>query len=96
MGVDISGGMIIGEIGSKLESQDENMELYEWAEEVGFESMSLYYDASSDATFYGFEVDDVPVKDIDDKWIEDVRGKASKFKELTGVEARLIGTQSVF
>jgi hypothetical protein len=96
MSIDISGGMIIGEIGSKIESKDEGMELYEWAEDVGFESMALYYDAGSDATFYGFEVDNVPVKDIDDKWLVDVKEKASRFKELTGVEARLIGTQSVW
>jgi len=100
MGIDYSGGMIIGEIGSKLgmpeNPDEEDLEFHEWAEENGMDRMSLHYDADDDYCYYGFEVDDIPVEDIDSGWLDLVKAKAKKFEELTGVKAKLIGTQNIW
>lgn len=97
MSIDISGGMIVGESGCRFnppDNYDGSLEL--WADEVGLDSMSEYFDADCTRTVYGFEVPDVAVSDIQHEWLADVKKKAQKFKALTGVDARLIGTQNVF
>lgn len=113
MGMDYSGGMIVGANAATVEDQvyfeDEDgrplygsngeayEEFYEWYEEVGMRTMSLRYDADSDNQILGFEVDDIEV--LSEKfpaWLEDVKSKALKFKELTGIDAELIGTQNIW
>ena len=97
MGIDISGGMIVGAHGSNLSvPEDYYGAFYEWAEENGMDSMAEHYDADEDYTYYGFMVDDVAVSDIGGKWLADVDEKAIKFKRLTGLDAKLIGCQSVY
>jgi len=58
--------------------------------------MQSYYDCNHDYTVYGFRVGDILISEIDDHWIKDIRDKARKFEEITGVSARLIGTQDIF
>jgi len=96
MGIDINGGIIVGEIGSKLVSVDAPDGLTEWAEYNGMETMSTYYDADSNDCYYGFAVPDILVSDIDQAWIDALKAKAQKFEQMTKIPARLIGTQNVW
>lgn len=97
MGIDIEGGMLVGRHGSEISAPDDCEEsLYDWVEGVGMESYAEYYDADEEDTFYGFEIPDVPVSEMDGAWRKDLNEKAAKFKELTGLEAHLIGTQRVW
>ena len=95
MGIDISGGMFVGEHADKIEPP-EGVELYEFADDSGMDSYSEHYDADDDYTYYGFSIDDILVSDIDDAWISDIKEKAARFEKLTGVPARLIGSQDVW
>ena len=95
MGIDTDGGMIVGEIGSKL-TAPEGQEFYEWAEDNGLERMALWYDADVSNCYYGYTVDDVLIDDMDGKWLEEIHGLANKFEDLTGVKPKLIGTQDVW
>lgn len=113
MGIDYSGGMIVGANAATVEGQvyfeDEDgdslygskgegyEEFYEWYEMQGMGTMSLRYDAGTDSQIVGFTVDDIEV--LSDKfpaWLGDVKKKALKFKELTGIDAKLIGTQNIW
>ena len=97
MGIYYSGGMIIGEAGSKVNVPEEfEDDVYEWLEDNDMEYMSLYYDADSDGQIFGFKVSDIPVSDIDEEWLALIKERAEKFEELTGVPARLIGTQDIW
>ena len=97
MGIDYSGGMIIGELGSKLDTPDNwDEDLTEYAEENGMTYMSQYYDCDEDWRIYGFDVPDIPVSEINQKWIDEINELANKFEKLFGVPARLIGTQNIW
>lgn len=112
MGIDISGGMIVGANCSEVESavtfEDSDCELYgtegnyyeefyEWYEEQDMVTHSYYYDAGSDSQILGFTVNDVdPLSPEFDTWIKDVKDKAHKFYRLTGIKAELIGMQNVW
>ena len=96
MSIDYDGGMIIGNFLESFESpEDYEGDFYDWAEEQGLESMSLYYDAGNDQRVWGFPIDDVDVADIDAVWLTSVKKLASRFEVLTGEKARLIGTQNI-
>jgi len=96
MGIDYSGGMIIGEIGSELPEPEGHDSLSEWAEENEMVTMALYYDAAEEDCYYGFAVKDVLVSEIDQKWIDDLKTMAGKFEKLSGVPAKLVGTQNIW
>lgn len=97
MGIDIEGGMLVGRHGSELSVPDDYEEdMNEWVEGVGMESFPEHYDADEDCSFYGFAIPDVAVADMDDDWRDNLNEKAVKFKELTGLDAFLIGTQRVW
>lgn len=95
MGMDISGGMIVGALGSDLTVPEEyDGALYEWLEDLGFDRMSQWYDCGPDNCYYGITMPDVEVGYMD-PWVRHVKKAAIKFKELTGVDAQLIGTQDI-
>ena len=97
MGIDIEGGMIVGEEANLIDVPEGcDDEFYEWAENVGMDSYAEHYDADEDYKVYGFPVKDVAVDDMCGEWIEDVKKKADTFFKLTGVKARLIGMQNVW
>ena len=95
MGIDIDGGMIVGERGDKLSAPEYAESLSEWLYEDGIERMSLYYDADDKDCYFGIPVPNIPIGEIDG-WLETVKLAADKFKAITGVPAMLIGTQSVW
>ena len=78
--------------------EDEYLEeFYEWYEAHDMVTYSFHYDADSDNQILGFTITDInPLSSEFDKWLEDVKEKAQKFYELTGVEAQLIGMQNVW
>lgn len=97
MGIYYSGGMIVGNSGGDVSEPEEYEGDFQlWLEENGMDSMSLHFDADQDSQIVGFAVKDILVSDIDEKWIEDIRAKSAKFEELTGVPAKLIGTQDIW
>lgn len=103
MGIDYDGGMVVGELGSELDyeklselSEVEDDPQYFLVEQKGMESMSLWFDADFENTIYGFGVEDIEVEKIDQAWIDDLKEKARVFEEITGVKARLIGTQNIW
>jgi hypothetical protein len=96
MGIDISGGMLVGESGSNFEIPDEIEDVREWADENGMEVMCEYFDADFEDSYFGFEVEEVLVSEINDSWIAKINELADKFERLTGLKARLIGTQDIY
>ena len=88
--------MIVGEYGSELcIPETEEMDDYEWIEENGLDTMSPYYDCGLEDSYIGFCVDDVPVSEITEEWMDDVKEFSEKFEKLFKVPARLIGTQDI-
>ena len=110
MGIDISGGMIVGAVCSEVEAvfYDEDKEaylvedgefeeLYEWYEEKGMRTYSFYYDACSGSQILGYTLNDIdPLHEDFNTWLKDVKCKAEEFYRLTGVKAKLIGMQNVW
>tara|TARA_Y100001956_G_scaffold74886_1_gene82340 strand:- start:1069 stop:1401 length:333 start_codon:yes stop_codon:yes gene_type:complete len=110
MGIDISGGMIVGancsaaDAGVYDEANEGYLvegeyyeEFYEWWEYNGMSTYSFHYDACQDSQILGFTVEDIdPLSDDFYEWVEDVKEKAARFKELTGIDAKLIGMQNVW
>ena len=99
MGIDYSGRMVVGEVleETKIYQKENDVECwYDWHDENGMEMCAPYFDADVEYCTVGFEIDDIPVDDIDEVWLKDIRDKAKKFEELTGTKARLIGTQDIF
>ena len=93
MGIDYDGNMIVGAKESLINiPEDED----DWAYDNGMKTMSPYYDADPDDRYIGFKIENIPVKDIDDEWVKMIKAHAAKFKELTGVEAELIGMQNIW
>lgn len=97
MGMDIGGGMIVGAWAEEIsEPDDYEDEFCEWAEGEGLDCYSMYYDATEEGQFCGFTVDDVDTKDLNLEWLDKVKQLGTKFEELTGVPAKLVGMQDVW
>jgi hypothetical protein len=97
MGIDYDGGMIVGELGRKLEVPDEfDGNMNDYIEEHDMDAMSLYFDADTDYQYIGFKVPNVMVSELDGDWLTDVKAKAEKFEELFYVPAKLVGTQNIW
>jgi hypothetical protein len=95
MGIDYSGGMIVGAHAEDIDFPDVDS-IYEWIEDNGLDTMSEYYDADIDQQYIGFCVDDIAVEDIEKGWLVNVKNKAKEFEALTGTKAKLIGTQDIW
>lgn len=92
MGIDFSGGLLIGAHYSKLNDVPDD----KWYEE-GMSTYAEHYDSEGDGYCnIGFEIDNIPVSQMNEEWFTEIRELAAKFKELTGVEAELIGCQNIW
>ena len=101
MGIEYSGGMIVGAPADCIPYDEEDFEdswlYYETLENKGIVSYSLWYDAGNDGQVWGFPIRDVVVDSKDfDLWLDEVRQKATEFEEITGVKAELIGMQDIY
>lgn len=96
MGIDYNGGMIVGALGSDLNIPEKYEYLSEWAEDNNMTTMSLYYDADSESQYMGFEIEDILVSEINNDWIKSLKTFSKKFEDITGVPAKLIGTQNIY
>lgn len=96
MGVDISGGMIVGNrLGESVyEICGEDVAL--WCEEQGMTSMSPWYDSEPEYWTIGYKVKDVSVKEMDADWYNNIKVLGEEFKKITGVEAELKGMVDVY
>lgn len=105
MGIDYSGGMIVGAKGNKLSvpkdyvseyTPDEELSLWEWADEVGLEYFSSWYDAGDEGRVYGFIIKSRWRESEIEGLMKEVKQKMAEFKKLTGVEPMLIGMQDIY
>lgn len=105
MGVVIDGGMIVGASGCDLTlpEKPDHVELeYDWdiswwlCEEHDMDRQAEYFDADPESIHYGYSIPDVRVEDMDEAWLQNIKDLAAKFKEITGVDAYLIGAQDVW
>lgn len=109
MGIDISGGMFVGNSYDAIietiklpEEYEESVdyylteELWDKSRKEGMSSYSPYYDAPEDEHFYGYPVNDLAVSDMTEEWLESIRTLADKFEKITGCKAELIGMQDIW
>lgn len=101
MGIDISGGMIIGANADEVRAAlniDEDADFLGEIYEMGWESYSYYFDAGYDSQVAGILIGNVNPLNEDgfSEWIEDVKNKAKEFYDKTGIEPELIGMQNVY
>lgn len=102
MGQEICGWIIVGAHGTDLlkKKPEEFGSLCEWIGEESehwMECVSQYYDANEPYRYWGYLINDVDICSVGwEEWIDNVEKYAQQFKEITGVQARLIGSQSVY
>ena len=84
------------EIVRDFEDCIENNQLADWAEENCMDYISPWYDCGPDYWIIGYTIADVEAYKMDDKWLESIQEKANKFKELTGMRAKLMGSANVW
>ena len=97
MGIDYSGGMLVGASGSALKvPEDYEGELSEFAEDHEMEYYSEHYDAGDNDRYYGYPVEDTLVSEMNEEWLSYVKRLADKFETLFGVPASLIGSQDIY
>ena len=98
MGIDYDGNMIVGEKVSKCSFPDDmdECEILDWINDNDMWDMSPWFDCDLDERTIGFKVDNIPVEEMNEIWLNGIREKANKFEELTGVKARLIGMQNIW
>jgi len=98
MGIDISGNMVVGAPVEKIKKLpcEDIYELGDWVDDNDMISTSPWFDCGPENWTIGFEIKDVPVDKMDDKWMTDIKAKAAKFEALTGTKAKLMGMASVW
>jgi len=95
MSIDYDGGMVVGAHVELIKVPEEEDSVYDWlVEDHEMDSMWQYYD-DEDNVIFGFTIPDIPVSQIDEKWLTNLRDKAAEFEKITGVPAKLIGTQDI-
>jgi len=96
MGIDIDGTMIVGRWGETLQAQTEIDDIYDFlVEDNEMDAISTYYDCPVEHMVFGYKIENTSVDDLDNKWLNTVKAKAEKFKELTGLDAELMGLADV-
>ena len=101
MGIDYSGGMLVGCEGLPCEpddwDEDENGDWEEYLyEEHNIKRYSQHYDADTDECYFGIPIDDILVAEMDNEWLVSIKQLAEYFKDITGEDAYLIGTQNIW
>ncbi|AUR92267.1 hypothetical protein NVP1170O_154 [Vibrio phage 1.170.O._10N.261.52.C3] len=98
MGVDISGGLLVGAPVSEVCYNEDHYDcVHEFADDKGMDLYSPWYDAESDNCTIGYSLPRVdPLSEDFPTWVESVKHKARLFKELTGTDAKIIGMQDVW
>ena len=91
MGVDISGGLLIGAHASKvcvdIDVLIENDDIVKYAQ---------YYDAPTEHCHIGFKINKVLVSEMNVEWFAYINDLAKRFEALTGAKAELIGCQHIW
>jgi len=96
MGIDINGGMIVGNDAGHVPVPDDVEDTLDWLEEQGMDQFCRYFDADFDAQVWGFEIKSVWREDELDDFMAEIKRKMAKFKELTGADAKIYGMQNVW
>lgn len=99
MGIDYDGKLLVGgdydDVSAAVDKYtgDEDMCKYEVLEELGLSYASPYFDCDISECYIGFEFPDTPLAEGWHKAFEDA---AAKWKELTGVDAKIMGVQNIW
>ena len=101
MGIDFSGSMIVGKLGSDLIFNKDDIDDFndqDFLEENGLDYLSPYYDADLEDCIVGFCVANTIIINgcFDSEWVKDVQLKAAKFKNIFGDDPELIGMQHIW
>ena len=99
MGIDISGGMIVGAWMEECDiPETTHGDKYDWLEEHGMETMRCHYDCGDGDKFIGYSIEDVTVAELtnSNEWIDHVDLLGKRFQRLLGVPAKLVGMQDVY
>lgn len=99
MGIDTSGIMIVGnrleKINYEIEGEDPE-DRYIFTELHGMTTASEWYDAPEHGIVIGFKVTNNITENNLVAFSKEVKEKMQKFKEITGIDAELIGMQDVY
>ena len=98
MGIDIEGSMIIGITGKELDTfiPDGEDDLYKYAEELGLDCVSPYFDCDPEDCIFGYELStEVEMHNLD-KWVKKVKAASVKFEQTVGIVPRLYATQNMY
>ena len=95
MGIDIEGGMVLGEQVKKLKLP-EDVYVPDFVDDNNMTHMSPWFDADPEEWTIGFKVKDVAVSDMTEEWFDTINTQAKTFKALTGTLPKLIGMQTVW
>lgn len=103
MGIDYDGKLLVGghfeDVSEIVEKTIEactdeyGMCESEALEELGLDYASPYYDCPLEECWVGFEFPDTP---FTEGWYKAFEEAAKKWKELTGVDAKLMGVQNIW
>lgn len=98
MGVDYSGGMIVGRNAEEISYDDERFEHgHEFLEHYGMECYCKWYDAGTSGQVWGFPISNVELNSEDfQDWLKELNVKAKEFEKITGEKAKLIGMQNIY
>ena len=95
MGVDYSGYMVVGNEYEEISIPEDVEDVYDWLDENDMRHFSPHYDAPLHECSIGFSIGDVEVGKME-VWLQEVKELAVKFKEITGADAYLFGTQHIY
>ena len=88
--------MIVGRWGETLQAQTDIDDIYDFlVEDNEMDCVSTYYDCPVEHMVMGYFIENVTVDDDMNKWLNTVKAKAEKFKEITGLDAELMGLADV-
>lgn len=96
MSAEYGAGLLVGAFGPDIlknakipKKYVEDGGLFDWLLDEGMTNLSTKYNSSEDVCYFGFQVENVRIKDID-AWTANVKELGRKFEELTNTEANLI------
>jgi len=98
MGIEYQGFMLIGEKMSNISIfiNQKNFDWDKWIEENNFEMADPYFDCDMEDRYIGFKIEDIPIKDINNEWLDNLKLLGKKFEELTDTSPKLIGILNIF
>jgi|SRR5690554_3371646 len=101
MGIDYDGKLLVGGhyedvsniVDDKIQEDEYNEDRYQVLDELDLSYASPYFDCDLTECYVGFEFPDTP---FTEGWHKQFEDAAVKWKELTGVDAKIMGVQNIW